>query len=109
MRILLAVLGLLWTLPSAAWTEPCGTPLSDATLNAHLVSIDSHLSDGALDPARAELSTIHKELLCLDRLVQPTFMAQLAQLFSMAFFFDQDDDAAVRWMSCLRWQAQVAS
>lgn len=98
MRYLLTVIGLLWAVPSAAWTEPCGTPLSDATLKEHLVAIESHISNGALEPARNQLSTVHKELLCLDRLVQPTFMAHLAQLFSMAFFFDQDDDAAMRWM-----------
>ena len=98
MRILWMTLGLLIPNACFGWDEPCAKVAIEEEFAAQLVSIEASLSEGLLEASRASLSAVHKELLCMDQIVSTQFMSRLGTLFSIAFFFDQDDDASQRWL-----------
>lgn len=96
--LLLLITGLFLSHVSHAQSEVCSNVPTFQDISSHLNDAEARLAGGQLDASTQSLSKAHKKLLCVDQIVPPALMAHLGQLFSMAFFFDQDDDAASRWM-----------
>jgi len=78
--------------------QVCTTEFVDSALLPLLDKAEEHLNKGAVEDARAFLSDAHQQLLCMKTLVSSEMISRMSRQFALAFFFDQDDDAALRWL-----------
>lgn len=82
---------------SHAQMEVCAGPYDNGQLLVDLDAIDDTLGTLDLDGARDRMKEVHKRLLCLEEPVDPLGLGRFARQLSVAFFFDQDEDAMLRW------------
>lgn len=90
--ILLLLSALSW-----AQMEVCAGLYDNEQLLVELDGVDAALRDLDVDGAREQMKGVHKRLLCLEEPVDPLGLGRFARQLSVAFFFDQDEDAMLRW------------
>jgi hypothetical protein len=86
----------LVALTAFAQSRDC-SPYDHAKWAADMDKADEALAAGSVDVGRPILAATHKELLCLDVVANPAYVARFGRQLALAFFFDQDDDAVRRW------------
>lgn len=75
----------------------CDAPYTHAQWKTEMDAVDESLASFNLEVAREQLVAVHKGVLCLDTVAQPSYVARVARQFTLVFFFDQDQAAASRW------------
>lgn len=80
----------------------CPAPFTHAAWVSAMDQIDAALADSRVDAARSGLAQTKVALICLDTVAKPGHMARFARLEALAYFFDQDEEAAVKWGNLAR-------
>lgn len=97
-RLLGRSLPLLAALAStSAYADDCSAPYTHAQWKADMDAADESLSSFNLEQAHDQLIAIHKGVLCLNAIAQPSYIARIERQLTLVFFFDQDEAAATRW------------
>jgi hypothetical protein len=90
--------GLLWLASVAfAQTEVCGTPYSRIEFGAAVGEVDDAYRDNDGREAKYKLQQIGEKLLCHDEVVDRLLFAKFARFMALSYFFEQDEEGAVRW------------
>ncbi|MCO4744095.1 MAG: hypothetical protein KC912_04855 [Proteobacteria bacterium] len=86
------------TLPAtaAAQEEVC-QPMAQADLDEFVAAVQQKVADFQFDEAGYNLDDIQKRMGCLETVVKPSTIAQIARIRSLIAFFAQDEDKALRW------------
>ncbi|NCG18302.1 MAG: hypothetical protein GWP91_04725 [Rhodobacterales bacterium] len=89
---------LIWLVTGAqAQMEVCPGPYYNQDFLTDLDAIDASLKAFEVETARDQMKQVHRMLLCLEELVEPDGIGRLGRQLSLAFFFDQDEEAVRRW------------
>jgi hypothetical protein len=101
------ILGLLAGVAFAL--DPACAPGSydEGKLQGALERAEAALLSGNVEPARVELIDAHRQVLCLPAVAKPSQVSRLSRDLALAFFYDQDDDAARRWGLSSRYAAPL--
>jgi len=94
------MIALLWTLSTAsAQTEVCATPYSRIEFGAAVGQVDDAYRNNESREAKYLLQQIGEKLLCHDEVVDRLLLAKFARFMALSYFFDQDEEGAIRWGS----------
>lgn len=88
---------LLWMSLAFGQTQVCGEPYSRIQLGAAIGEVDDAYRDSDSREAKYILQQIGEKLLCHDEVVDRTLYAKFARFMALQYFFDQDEEGAMRW------------
>jgi len=92
---------ILWLLAATAFgqTEVCPKPYSRIQFGAAIGKVDDAYRDSDMREAKTLLQEIGESLLCHDEVVDRVLFAKFTRFMALQFFFEQDEEGAVRWGS----------
>lgn len=92
--------------PAAFALDPsCPAPFTHGAWVVAMNQIDAALTDSRVEAARSGLDQTKAALICLDGIAKPGHVARFARQEALAYFFDQDEEAAVKWGNAARYAA----
>lgn len=95
--------------PSAYALDPeCPAAFATDDWSAAMDQIDAAFAGSRIDAARSGLEQTHDALRCLDHAAPSALLARFDRQQALAAFFDQDEDAAVKWGIASRTIADLA-
>jgi len=90
---------IIWLLATTAFaqTEVCGDPYSRIQFGAAVGQVDDAYRDADPREAKYLLQEIGEKLLCHDEVVDRLLFAKFTRFMALQFFFEQDEEGAIRW------------
>ena len=90
---------------AAAPPSFCAAPYSNAQWQADMDSVTTNIHAFKLNAAAETLAGVRKQLQCLDTIADRAMLGRYGRQMSIIFFFQQEEDAAIRWANLQRFAA----
>jgi hypothetical protein len=101
---LLGALAVLCWAPEAL-AQSCAAPYTHAQWAGEMDQVSQKMANFQLSEAAAQLKAMQKSVPCLDKVAEPAQLGRFAREMSMMYFFQQEEDASVRWANLQRFAA----